>query len=143
VASTDLDPCRSTIDLENLKFAVDCNGKVTVRVSDDCSLEVLEQILAALGGTPTNNKTQRIFNVTIAAADVEQSLVLPTQICGYMIKTRGNGSLKLTHVSGESGTVFLEIPGKSSYNDDRNFANLTLYFQSPSVGEIVEVVTWE
>ncbi len=145
MATTDLgpgDPCGINT-LNQLKFAKNSDGDIVVRVGDDDAQALLEQILLALGGTPTNNKTQTTFNVTIAAADVEQSLVLPAQICGYLIKTRGNGSLKLTHVSGQSGTNFLEIPSKSSYTDDHNFANLTLYFQSPTVGEVVEVVVWE
>ncbi len=145
MATTDLgpgDPCGINT-LNQLKFAKNSNGDIVVRVGDDEALGVLEQILTALGGTPTNNKTQTTFNEVIAAANVEQSLVLPTSICGYLIKTRGNGSLKLTHVSGESGTNYLEIPGKSSYTDDHSFANLTLYFQSPQVGEVVEVVVWE
>jgi len=51
--------------------------------------------------------------------------------------------LKLTHVSGESGTKYLTIPPRAVYTDSNSLENITLYFQSPTAGEIVEVVTWE
>ena len=95
------------------------------------------------GPASATPKTKRIFNLSITAADIEQSLTLPTRICGYMIRTRGGGILRLTHVSGESGIIYLEIPRRSVHMDEHVFENLTLYFQSPTAGEVVEIVTWE
>ena len=37
MATTDIDPCRGTNQLENDKFALNENGDVIVRVSDDSS----------------------------------------------------------------------------------------------------------
>ena len=36
MATTDIDDCKGTLGLENDKFALNCEGKVVVRVSDDC-----------------------------------------------------------------------------------------------------------
>jgi len=91
----------------------------------------------------TQNVTKTVYNVTIATANVEQSLALSAQILGYLIKTRqGSAELKLSHVSGQSGTNYLTIPRKAVHTDEHPYANLTLYFQSPVAGDVVEVVTW-
>jgi hypothetical protein len=89
------------------------------------------------------NVTKTIYNETIALANTEQSLAIPGKILGYLIKVRGNtAELKLSHVATESGTKFLTIPKNAVHTDDYPYTGLTLYFQSPSAGAIVEVVTW-
>ena len=121
------------------------NGLVTksnitgTTVGDKRALDVV--VLDNSGAN--SNRLQKIFNIPITAADTEQSLVLPVDVTGYLIKTRGGGTLKLTHVSGESGTKYVELGPRSAYNNNNSFSNLTLYFQSPLLGEIVEIVTWE
>ena len=88
----------------------------------------------------SSNVTKEIFNITIAAADIEQSQLLSSgTILGYLIRTRGNGELKISHTSGESGTKYVTIPGRATYVDDHRYSNLTIYFQSPTVSEIVEI----
>lgn len=44
MATSDIDPCRGTNQLENEKFALDSNTNVTVRVTDDDGNAVLEEI---------------------------------------------------------------------------------------------------
>lgn len=134
------DSCVRIETLDRDSYTRDCNNEVAKRVTDECNKILLQQILSALGGS--SSATKRIFNETIADADQEQSLALPANIIGYMIRTRGNGNLKLSHVSGESGTNFLTIPSRATHTDDHSYSNLTIYFQSPTVGEIVEVVAW-
>lgn len=141
MTTTDIEPNKVTLVLENDKFALNSAGDVVVRVADDDALAVLQSIAAALGGS--NSATQTIFNETIALANTEQSLVLPASIKGYLIRTRGNSELKLTHVSGESGTKFITIPKNATYESKYMYQNLTLYFQSSTAGDIVEVIVWE
>lgn len=120
-----------------------CTGTWTLRVNDPCNAEKLDAIVEALGGTATPVfTTQVIYNEVIAAANTEQSLSLTGVISGYMIKSRGKGAVKLSHVSGESGVKFLTIKPGAVYTDEHEYNNLVLYFQSPTVGEIVEIVTW-
>lgn len=133
--------CYPLENTEKEAMMFDCNSDVAKRVHDPCSKAVLDQILGALGGAVS--ATKRIFNVPIPNADTEISLVLPTSIVGYMIRTRGNSSLKLSHVNGESGTNYLTIPARATHNDSHSYSNLTIYFQSPQAGDIVEVVAWE
>lgn len=87
--------------------------------------------------------TKQIYNVTIATANTEQSQVLPTSIVGYLVRTRGNTELKLSHTATESGTKYVTIPKKSTYVDEHSYNNLTLYFQSPESGDVVEIIAWE
>jgi hypothetical protein len=93
--------------------------------------------------TATSKTTQRIYNITLGPANTEQSQTLPSTIVGYMIRSRGNSELKLSHVATESGSKFVTIPGCASYEDLHTYNNLTLYFQSPQTSDTVEIVAWE
>lgn len=84
-----------------------------------------------------------LFNITIAAANVEQSQALPANTKEFIIRTRGAGELKLAYTSGDSGTTFMTIPGRASHTVTQFFSSQTLYFQSPVAGEIVELVTFQ
>lgn len=99
---------------------------------------VSSSILSSTGAVTTE-----IFNVTIAAANVEQSQAMPANIVGYMIRTRGNTELKFSHVVNESGTKYVTIPGRATHTDEHNYTSLTLYFQSPQVGDTVEILAWK
>lgn len=136
-----LDPSGDCVRLESAQKAAmtrDCNSNVASRVTDECVLEAIQNLDPA--ASPVKTKTY--FNEIITTADTEQSLVLPALICGYFIRTRGKSILKLSHTLGESGTLYQEIPMNSAYTDSHSFANLTLYFQSPNAGEVVEIITW-
>ncbi len=97
-------------------------------------------VIAGGGATFT---TKRFYNETIASANVEQSLVLPAQITGYMIRSRGNGTIKLSHTSGQSGVVYLTVPRSATHTDEHSYQNLTLYFQSNVASDVIEVIAWE
>jgi hypothetical protein len=120
-----------------------CTGTWTLRVNDPCNAEKLDAIVTALGGTPTPIfTTQTIYNEVIATASTEQSLSIPGVISGYMIKSRNRGIVQLSHVSGESGVKFLTIKSGAVYTNEKEYNNLVLYFQSPTVNEVIEIVTW-
>ena len=89
------------------------------------------------------NTSKLIENISIAAANTEQSFVMPATIRGYLIKVRDySAEIKLSHVSGETGTKFLTIPKRTSYVDEHTYSGLTLYFQSPLMGAVIELVYW-
>jgi len=87
-------------------------------------------------------RTKTIYNVALGPVDTEQSLVLPSNIVGYQIKTRGFASLKLSHTSGQSGTLYETISGGAVLTDEHSYTGLTIYFQSPTTSDVVEIVTW-
>ena len=89
-----------------------------------------------------SNTTRTIFNITLGVVDTEQSQALPANTRGYIIRTRGNATLKLAFSVGTSGANFITIPKSSSY-EDLFFTNaLTLFFQSPQTGDVVEIVAY-
>jgi hypothetical protein len=86
--------------------------------------------------------TKKIENIPITIANTEQSFVFPTTIYGYLIKVRNyTAEIKLSHVSGESGTKYLTVPKRASYEDLHAYQNTTLYFQS-SIACTIELVYW-
>jgi len=120
----------------------DKGSEYVIRVLDEVVKNVLDDILAALGGTSSNNTTKTVFNIALGAANTEQSQSLPDDTVAYIIKTRGNSELKLAWSATESGTKFITIKKNASFEDQNFSTSLTLYFQSPQTSDIVEIVAW-
>lgn len=108
-------------------------------VADADSHDKLDTIAGALG---VSNTTATIFNLTIAVASTEQSQALPANTKKFIIRTRGKGKLQLAYSSGDSGTTYITVPAGASYEDINLYTSQTLYFQSPKVGEIVELIAF-
>jgi hypothetical protein len=88
-------------------------------------------------------KVHKVYNLTVATANVEFSQALTNGTRKLMIRTRGTGRIRFTFVSGESGTNFLTIPGAAVYSvDNIELQNKTLYMQCDQVGEVVEIEEW-
>ncbi len=88
--------------------------------------------------------TVEIFNVTLGLANTEQSQLLSSGlITGYMIRSRGNAELKLSHTATESGTKYITIPSCTTFTDEKPYTNLTLYFQSPQTSDTIEIWVWK
>lgn len=88
------------------------------------------------------DSTPTIYNLAIADADTEQSQALPANTKDLMIKTRGQALLKIAFVSGQSGTNYITIPANAVFHTTQVFENLVVYFQSPSSGDIVEILAF-
>ena len=86
--------------------------------------------------------TVTIFNVTLGAINTEQSQVLPGMTKRFLVRSRGNALLKLAYTVTESGTKYVTIPPRSTYTDDCFYTSQTIYFQSPSTGDVVEIVAY-
>ncbi len=140
MSTTDIDPCRGTLVLENEKFALNSNSDVVIRVADDDALVALQAILAAVGGSVSVTRT--IYNVALGPVNTEQSQVLPANTKGVLIKTRGRAPLKLAFSVGQSGTNYVSVPGRAVYSDDYMSGSLTVYFQSPQTSDVVEIVAY-
>ena len=82
-----------------------------------------------------------IFNINCSTANTEYSQALG-ECRKFSIKAR-NGYLKVCFNSGQSGITYISLAGGQCYNEDLiHHAGLTLYFQSPAAGTIVEIVKW-
>ena len=85
----------------------------------------------------------RIYNVPLTNADTEYSQALSPYARAFMIQCRTFADLKIAFNVGESGTVYISIPGSSSYSFDQPVAGVkTVYIQSPSAGVVVEILEW-
>lgn len=87
--------------------------------------------------------TGKVEVATIAAANVEQTHTFPANTKSFMIKVRTAGKLKWTFDAGTSGTDYSELIRGGFYaSPEFNNALLSVYFQSPTVGLEVELVSW-
>lgn len=93
------------------------------------------------GLTPVSTPT--LFNDTLVSANTEQSYVIPTGTKRVSVKARGQYSLKLSYITGQSGTTYVMIPAGAEYTEvDLVVTALTAYYQSPTAGVVVEILTW-
>lgn len=84
-----------------------------------------------------------VENMTIAAANVEQSHTFPAGTVKFLLKPRGSGKIKLAHTSGNSGTSYLTIhPGSVYSSPEFRPDAYTIYFQSPVAGLEIEAESW-
>jgi len=98
---------------------------------------------STLPATTSADTTVTMFNLTIATADTEQSQALPANTKKFLLKSRSTGIIKLAYTSGESGTKYVTIPAHGVFTDDNLYVSQTIYFQSPTMGEIVELITYQ
>lgn len=123
--ATDVTPCRSTIDLENLKFAVNSNGEIVIRVEDEESVDVLNDILVALGGSSGTPIFDESFNTASPGTGSTVNLITTSVGVGL---TRTFVSMKCTsRVPGRfelklGGTLIgVRETGSGQYNSDLVF----------------------
>jgi len=88
--------------------------------------------------------TPVIQNVTLALANTEYSIVVPTASVSYSIRTRGCSKLQLSFTATQSGTNYITVWPGETYNEEglTSAASITLYVQSKTAGEVLEVWTW-
>ena len=90
-------------------------------------------------------KKATVYNLVLAAANTEYSFAVPTGTKKILFHCRTDDTLKFSYAEGESGSVYSTLPeGASQSDDDLNTApGFTIYFQSASVGVVVEITIWE
>lgn len=85
-----------------------------------------------------------VQNVVMTTAGTEYSCTVVTSTTRFELRSRQLGVLKLSYVSGASGTTFKTIPAGCAYVE----ANLllgsptTIYIQSSKNGDTLEIVSW-
>lgn len=82
-------------------------------------------------------------NVIIAAANVEQSYTFPADTKEFLLHMRTAVPLKVSYFAGQSDILFDSVPANAYWGEDNlDVASLTIYFQSPTAGSIVEIRSW-
>jgi hypothetical protein len=87
-----------TVTNEQEKFALNLNGKKIVRVEDEAAIEVLAQILGALGGSVAVDPT--ITPVT-TIANTETQITLPANTIEFRLQARGDSKIFLAYNAGD------------------------------------------
>lgn len=85
-----------------------------------------------------------VSNVSLPTAATEVGILLPNDTKQFLIKLRDPlAKLQLSYASGQSGIVYFTISPGCFYSDsDLSISGITLYVQSPSASQVVELVTW-
>ena len=82
-------------------------------------------------------------NFSMPLANTEYAYAFPDNTRRFMIQNRNVGIIKLSYTSGESGTNYFSLSGGVVYSE-RNIetTTITLYLQSPSANQLLEVISW-
>lgn len=84
-----------------------------------------------------------IDNLSVPLANTEVSYTLPTNTRRFILKNRSSGMLKLSYTSGQSGVKWFSIePGNSYSETNISKPSLTIYLQSPTANQILEILSW-
>ncbi len=89
-----------------------------------------------------------IFNLTLTDANTEYSQALPVGVRKFTIQSRDvSADVKISFVSGESGSKFITILGNASYSENLIHTpvgeTLTVYAQTTSTAApVLELMSW-
>lgn len=84
-----------------------------------------------------------VENVAITLANTEVTHTLPTGTKRFLLKLRSSAKLKVSYAVGTSGTTFYTLKPGMAYAEERIGAGTTtLYMQSPSAAQTVEIISW-
>ena len=90
------------------------------------------------------SSTPKIYNlVSPVAINTEFSQLLSDGVKRLIIRSRGNGELKVSFQLGNSGTEYITIPCGATYSEENlNLNGVTLYLQTNKSAEVVEILEW-
>ena len=86
-----------------------------------------------------------IYNLTLTTANTEYSQELPKRTVKIQVQSRNDNDMKISFVSGESGSKYFTIKGGQVYFDSEIFrpdGSYTLYVQSDVANEVAEILAW-
>jgi len=86
-----------------------------------------------------------IANTALTTADTEYSYAIPAGTKRIRFKLRAlNALLKYCFTSGGSGSTYITVPyGDVVEINDARIGGQTIYFQSPTATQVVEITTWK
>lgn len=101
---------------------------------DDFGINLTQKVIEEATGVT-------LYNVTCTVPNTEYSQNIG-ECRKFLVKPR-LGDLKLCFTSSQSGTLYINLSDGQSYCEDLiHHTNLSLYFQSPVAGTIVEIIKW-
>ena len=100
---------------------------------------------AAPSSVSTRSKTTPdIQNVDLILANTEYSVILPASTVAFSFRTRNCSKLRLAYTVGATATEYITIWPGETYTEEglTDSASITLYVQSSTASEILEVWSW-
>lgn len=89
--------------------------------------------------TPAN---PLIYNIFVPVSNIETAQTLNLFTKTFLIRARGQSTMKVAFVAGDSALNYLTIPrGCNLFQDLVNFSG-TIYFQTTLDNEVVEILEW-
>lgn len=132
----------SIVDGQTANLLVDGGLPVSVYNPDDGKFYLLRGSDAGLFVAPSVS-TPLNHTITIAAANVEQSFTFPAGTKKIGFKARQTAKIQYGWAIGDSSANFTTLyPGSIYQSEMFNKSSLTLYFQSPLAGLIIEAQSW-
>jgi hypothetical protein len=105
--------------------------------------------LSVIGSLPGNADTNVVTNPSIAnfllpLANTEYPYTFPAGTKRFTVKNRTASLIKLSYTAGQSGVTWFSIEPGVSYteNEIRASATITMYVQSPSAAQLLEIISW-
>lgn len=98
----------------------------------------------SLSGGLTPVSTPTVVNLNLAVVGTEYSQTVPAGTKRIFISSRVNQLVRLAYAPGDTNTAWLTIPPGSNYSEvDLDVVSLTLFLQSPDVGNnMLEITFW-
>lgn len=85
-----------------------------------------------------------VLNFNLTLADTEYTVAIPQSAKRFRLQARGQTTLKISEVSGQSGTTYFTVRPFCTYGIDSIKASSTinLYVQSTKPGQVLELEYW-
>lgn len=111
-------------------------------------LVLIPSISFAVSGYPNKGK---VINQTLTSSGVEYAVTLPNGTGGVSLQSRTAADFKLAFTSNESGTNYFTVKSGTVYNSPTlglssqagATLNTTIFLQSASAGQVVEILVWQ
>lgn len=80
---------------------------------------------------------------TSGTADTETTFSFPASTKRFLIRNRGGSLVKLSYAVGTSGTDYFSIyPSTDYWEEGIGASALSIYIQSPSPSQVLEILSW-
>jgi hypothetical protein len=110
-----------------------------VKVGNKTGEAIPVNVVAGGGGTTI----PVITNPVLTLANTEYPIALPANTKRLMLRCRNQRSvLKIAYTAGQSGLVYITLPGGCNYEDPNFYTACTLYVQSSDADVTLEVIAF-
>lgn len=88
------------------------------------------------------NTTPVVYNLTLTLANTEYIFTLPANCKGFLFRNRNHFETKFSFTALTSGTVYATLEPRAVFTNSDYYTSQSVYFQSPSAGGTLEIITY-